>query len=352
MKSIRTLTVLAFLCSSGLGHVSAAESKTPASSATSNSESTADMGAMREFITEMTSLHKFDSSELEQLFSHTRVRPEIIEAISRPAEAKPWYEYRPIFLTKDRVNGGVAFWRENVSTLKRARDEYGVPESIIVAILGVETRYGKHTGRYPVLDALSTLAFAYPPRSSFFRKELEHYLLMTREENMDPLAQLGSYAGAMGMPQFISSSFRSYAVDFDGDGRRDLWFSTDDAIGSVGNYFAEHGWKNGEPIAHRERVKGKAYKPLLEKGLKPNLTLQQMRDAGIILPAGLNPDLKGAVIELEGANGPEIWVGWKNFYVITRYNHSQLYAMAVLQLGDAIATKHKTLTSYDVRSQK
>ncbi|HKK05985.1 MAG TPA: lytic murein transglycosylase B [Gammaproteobacteria bacterium] len=288
------------------------------------------------FIKEMVQKHRFTRQELEEIFSKARIRPSIIAAISRPAESKPWYEYRPIFVTSSRISGGVAFWKKNADILERAQATYGVPPQILVAILGVETRYGQQKGGYPVIDSLSTLAFDYPPRSAFFKKELEQYLLMTREENIDPLKLVGSYAGAMGQPQFISSSFRSYAVDFDGDGHRDLWDNAADAIGSVANYFKKHGWQAGEPIASRADVKGKDYQKLVDAGLKPSFTPAQLRQAGVTFKGDPGPDAKGALIELKTDYGHEYWVGWQNFYVITRYNHSALYAMAVYQLSERI----------------
>ena len=293
------------------------------------------------FISQMVKKHQFDKKNLSALLKKARHHESIIEAISRPAESKPWYEYRPIFLTRDRLQGGLKFWKSNANTLSKAKLTYGVPEEIITAIIGVETRYGKHKGRFPVIDALATLAFAYPPRSKFFTKELEQYLLMTREEKLDPLEQLGSYAGAMGMPQFISSSFRSYAVDFDNDGKRNLWTNTDDAIGSVANYFKKHRWKNGQPIASKVRIHGKRYKKLLENGLKPNFSKQELMDNGVILPDGLPDKLKGTLIEFESKDGPEYWVGWHNFYVISRYNRSALYSMAVFQLSEQIRNNYR-----------
>lgn len=296
-----------------------------------------DPQALGGFIEEMVQRHEFEGDYLRDVFEGAQLRKDIIEAISRPAEAKPWYEYQPIFVTRSRIQGGVEFWREHAEDLKRAEQQYGVPAEIIVAIIGVETRYGQHAGRYRVLDSLSTLAFAYPPRSKFFRSELEHYLLMTREERMDPRELLGSYAGAMGKPQFISSSFRSYAVDFDGDGRRDLWDNTADAIGSVANYFKRHGWQAGQPVAHPARLSAKANKDaLLSAGIKPRLTPAQLEAEGVQVKGAVAPDVKGALFALETRDGMEHWVGWKNFYVITRYNHSTLYGMAVHQLSEAI----------------
>lgn len=298
---------------------------------------TFDEQEVNRFIEDMVERHAFEDEYLQELFEAAELREDILEAISRPAEAKPWYEYQPIFITRSRIQGGVEFWREHADVLERAEAEYGVPAEIIVAIIGVETRYGRHAGRYRVLDSLSTLAFAYPPRSEFFRSELEHYLLMTREESMDPRELLGSYAGAMGKPQFISSSFRSYAVDFDNDGRRDLWNNTADAIGSVANYFRRHGWRAGQPIVQPARLADDAdEQALLSGGIKPRMTLAELQGAGVE-PKGKAPeDIKGALFALETRSGDEYWVGWHNFYVISRYNHSKLYSMAVYQLSEAI----------------
>jgi len=269
-----------------------------------------DSKAVRNFINEMVQQHAFTATELQAVFDQANLHQSILDAISRPAESKPWFEYRPIFVTPERSKGGVRFWQEHANTLQQANEVFGVPPEIIVAIIGVETRYGRHTGNYPVLDALSTLAFAYPPRSSFFRKELKEYLLMTREEGLPPAEQLGSYAGAMGMPQFIPSSFRNYAVDFDHDGKRDLWSSPADAIGSVGNYFKRHAWKPGQPIAHPVKVHGNRYQALIDDNLKPRYSPQELMANGVILPQGLPADLKGVLIQLETHNGPEYWVGW------------------------------------------
>ena len=299
-----------------------------------------DLKPINQFIREMVQKHTFRQTYLEELFQKTRLHPSILEAISRPAEAKPWYDYRPIFVTPSRIKGGVEFWEKYKQALELASNTFGVPEEIIVSIIGVETRYGRHTGRYPIIDSLSTLAFAYPPRSKFFRSELEQFLLMTREEQLDPLTLKGSYAGAMGMPQFISSSFRRYAVDFDKSGQRNLWESPVDAIGSVANYFKKHHWHPGEPIASKVSVHGERYRLLLSKGIKPNKTRQELLDNGVILPDGLPAQLKGRLLSFETKDGPEYWVGWHNFYVISRYNHSALYSMAVYQLSEKIHAQY------------
>ena len=291
---------------------------------------------INQFIRQMVQKHTFKQAELEELFQKAKLHPSILEAISRPAEGKAWFDYRPIFVTPSRTKGGIKFWKKYKTPLEQANNTYGIPEEIIVSIIGVETRYGKHTGRYPILDSLSTLAFAYPPRSKFFKSELEQYLLMTREERLDPLALKGSYAGAMGMPQFISSSFRRYAVDFDKSGQRNLWESPTDAIGSVANYFKKHRWHTGEPIATKVKVHGERYRLLLSKGIKPNKTQQELLDNGVILPEGLPANIKGRLLAFETKSGPEYWVVWHNFYVISRYNHSALYSMAVFQLSEKI----------------
>lgn len=291
---------------------------------------------VQDFIAEMVDKHGFSQQHLQQVFSQASIRSKIIEAISRPAESKPWYEYRPIFLTNKRIRKGVDFIRRHQKPLQRAEAEYGVPPEIITAIIGVESFYGQHKGGYRVIDALSTLAFDYPKRSDFFRSELESFLLMAREEKRDPLTFMGSYAGAMGQPQFISSSFRSYAVDFDGDGHRDLWNNADDIIGSVANYFKRHGWEKGAPIASRATVTGNEFRALLDKGLKPHTSLAKLQQKGITIHDAFDGQQKAALIELTRKNSKEYWVGLQNFYVITRYNHSELYAMAVYQLSREI----------------
>jgi len=294
-------------------------------------------GPVKQFIAEMVKEYQFDSTKLTELFKQVHLHQSIIDAISRPAESKPWYEYRKIFITRDRVRGGVLFWNEHQAIIDKVAKAYKIAPQILVAIVGVETRYGQHTGRYPVIDSLSTLAFDYPPRAKFFRGELKQYLLMTREEGLDPLQQKGSYAGAMGMPQFISSSYRHYAVDFDKDGKRDLWDNTADALGSVANYFSKHGWRYQQPIANRVMVSGIKYREMIDNtSLKPRFTPQQMRLAGVAINGNVPDDIKGCLIELDSGDGPEYWAVWENFYVISRYNHSALYSMAVNQLGEEI----------------
>lgn len=292
------------------------------------------------FIDEMSRKHGFDRRQLESWFALVEMRQGILDKITRPAEkTKPWRDYRRIFLDQQRIDNGVAFWRSQLPVLMEAQQRYGVDPAIIVAIIGVETRYGRVTGRDRVLEALGTIAFGHPPRAPFFRSELEHYLLLSREEGIDPLILTGSYAGAMGIPQFMPSSYRRYAVDFNGDGRRDLWRDPVDAVGSVANYLAVHGWRADGPVALRAQVAGSAFQAWLNQGLKPQHSLAEWRGVGVVpidAPSELDDNAKAILLALEGDSGVEYWLGLDNFYAITRYNHSPLYAMAVYQLSRAI----------------
>lgn len=299
-----------------------------------------DSSELQSFIDEMSAEPGFERAELESLFSQAGLKQSIIDAISRPAEGKAWYEYRKIFLTEKRIQGGVKFMQDNIPTLQKAEEVYGVPPQIITAIIGVETFYGKHAGTYRVIDSLSTLAFNYPKRGKFFRSELKHFLLLSKEQGFDPLSLMGSYAGAMGMPQFISSSYRSYAVDFDGDGKSDIWENRKDVIGSVANYFKRHGWRAGEQVAVRALVEGEAYRPILERGMKPETPLQEAEQAGIRSLAELSGNPEVSLISLNMGPENQYWLGLNNFYAITRYNHSELYAMAVYQLSQEILHRY------------
>lgn len=292
--------------------------------------------AIRAFADEMASKHGFDSRALGNLLSKATIQEDILKAMSRPAEAKPWYEYRTIFLTDARIEGGARFWREQEALLRRAEQEYGVAPEIIVAILGVETRYGGNVGKHRVLDALATLTFAYPPRASYFRKELEAFLLLARDERLDPTEARGSYAGAMGLAQFMPSSYRTYAVDFDGDGRRNLTQSPADAIGSIANYLKRHGWQRGGPITVPARISGRPVDDLVAAGMEPSLSQDRLAAQGVVPDVSLPAGALASLVKLEGRWGPEYWLGLKNFYAITRYNHSNLYAMAVYQLSREI----------------
>ncbi len=292
--------------------------------------------AVHQFVTDMAARHDFDRTRLGSLLEGLQMREDVLRAISRPAESMPWHRYRLIFVNRARVEEGVRFWERHGRALARAEAAYGVPAEIIVAIIGVETRYGRHTGRFPVLESLTTLAFAYPPRGAFFRSELEQFLLLARDEELDPAEVTGSYAGAMGTPQFIASSYRRFAVDFDGDGRRDLWDTTADAIGSVANYFRVHDWRPGGPVAARARPAAEARPRSLVEGLEPRRTVSALTRAGLVPQVPLAGEARAAVIALEARDRTEYWLGLHNFYVITRYNHSALYAMAVYQLSQEI----------------
>ena len=302
----------------------------------------------RQFVDEMVRKHGFAREQVVALMSDARYQQRIIDAMERPYEAKPWADYRPLFLTPERIARGVAFWRDNAALLARAQAAYAVPPQVIVAIIGVETNYGDRVGDYRVLDALSTLGFSYPPRADFFRGELEEFLLLSRDERLDPGSAKGSYAGALGKPQFIPSSYRAYAVDFDTDGRRDLWGSNADVVGSIGHYLAQHGWQAGQPVAVAARLqRGRPTNvPIADKRpLSPGTTLVELASAGVEPVADGNGDpiagdTKATLLELDGA-GTEYWLGFANFYAITRYNHSNLYAMAVHQLGREIARRYR-----------
>ena len=319
---------------------------TPAASAPEDREK-----VVHAFADEMVKKHGFDRAELLQILSQARFRGNIIKAMTRPAEGKPWYKYRPIFVTQSRAKGGVDFWNQNAELLARAEKEFGVPPEIIVAIIGVETRYGGYTGKHRILDSLSTLAFGYPKRAKFFRKELEEFLLLAREEDVDVTGAKGSYAGAMGLPQFISSSYRAYAVDFDGDGKRDLFDSTADIIGSVANYFKRHGWQQGRRVTLKAETGDGDLTPLIDAGMKPSLNYEQLKASGVKVNEPLRDNETVSLVRLELADGEEHWVGLKNFYVITRYNHSNLYAMAVYQLSREILAQRAAAADSLVSSE-
>lgn len=289
------------------------------------------------FIGSMAEKHGFDAAALGNLFAQVEARPSIVTAISRPAEkTMPWHEYRARFITERRIARGVETAHAQAEALQKAA-AIGVPAQVLLAIVGVETFYGEITGKHRVIDALATLAFDYPPRSPFFRGELEQYLLMAREESLDPLAPLGSYAGAMGIPQFMPTSFRAYAVDGNADGHRDLWGQWSDVFASVANYLKLHGWRVGEPVMVPADVSGAELDGLEFGRLALADTVQSLQQRGIRFETILPPDSPAVLIELAGKSGPEYRVGFTNFYAITRYNRSQLYASAVNDLAEAIA---------------
>ncbi len=290
-----------------------------------------------EFMDIMVQKHGFERARVKAILWQARTQKGILKAIARPAEkVRPWWKYRPIFLQDKRIQGGARFWRENQAALQQAEKKYGVPPQIITAILGVETYYGKITLKHSVLDALHTLGFHYPRRGKFFRQELKHFLLLTREENMDPTKVMGSYAGAMGIPQFMPSSYRRLAIDFDGDGKRDIWKNNVDVIGSIANYLARNGWKRGTPVAARVTDAGKEHLDYVGKKLTLDHKIADLRKAGIGMPKQLPDSAKASLVRLQQETGPEYWVRLNNFRSILRYNPRNKYAMAVFQLSEAI----------------
>ena len=294
------------------------------------------------FIQEMVQKHQFSDVSLRRLFAGVEPNPAVISAISAPLTALPWHEFRRRYLDAARINGGVVFWQEHAATLARARREFGVPEEIIVATIGVETTYGRHTGRFGVLEALTMLAFNYPPRARLFRSELEHYLLLAREARFDATRIKGSYAGAIGIPQFLPSSYRRYAVDFDGDGRRDLTGNPADAIGSIANYYRSHGWRAGEMIAVPAEVDPGEANALLELGVKPQLKVGELKRRGVSPAAPVEEGPEAALIMAESENGPSYWLGLNNFYVITRYNRSINYALVIDELARELRARFQS----------
>lgn len=296
---------------------------------------------VRAFVRDMVERHSFVERELMLLFSRAQRQEAILRSIqAQPERSRSWEEYRANFLTEARIRAGLEFWQTHRPALKRATSEFGVPEEVIVAILGVETFYGRRTGQWKVVDALTTLAFDYPPRSGFFRTELESFLLLARQADMDVLSVQGSYAGAIGIPQFMPRSYLNYAIDFDGDGSVDLRANPVDSIGSVANFLKRHGWRAGEPIQVRANVSNSEPGPFADGSVRPRYTLTELAQAGIgvrgVTPPG-HDDAPAALVELITPRQPsEYRLGFHNFYVLTRYNRSILYASAVLDLANAL----------------
>ena len=307
-----------------------------------------------EFIDEMVAKHKFKRAELESVFEKVQHVPAVIEAISRPATIKPWLEYRAAFVNPSRIKRGLEFWHRYRNTLLRAERKYGVPQEIIVAVIGVETVYGKDAGTFRTIDALTTLAFDYPRRADFFRSELESYLLLAREQQFDLLAIKGSYAGAMGIPQFMPSSYRNYAVDFNGNHKIDLLHESRDAIGSVANYLQSYGWDSSKPKPGNSRRH--AGKVLLKQPIAVLVQVGEMNHAldaiathslgewasqGVVPDLNINQDQAARLMDFTVVDGKEFWLAFNNFDVITRYNNSDFYAMSVFQLAQALKAAHK-----------
>ena len=298
----------------------------------------AELPGIPQFIDEMVAKHQFKRDELVQVFKRTQRLPAVIDAISKPATLKPWPEYRASFINDQRISGGLQFWQLHAETLQRAEKQYGVPQEIIVALIGIETSYGRNSGKFSVLDALTTLAFDYPRRADFFRSELEQYLLLARDQEFELFKVQGSYAGALGIPQFMPGSYRKYAVDFNGDGKIDLLHDPVDAIGSVANYLKQYGWINGALVAERVRISEGVGTP----GLAPEPhTVAEWAAVGVALDNQVAAGKAARLMEFTLAEGKEYWLAFKNFDVITRYNNSDFYAMTVHQLAEALRDAHK-----------
>jgi membrane-bound lytic murein transglycosylase B len=289
------------------------------------------------FIREVSARHGFSERELAYLFSRVHRTEPVLEAIQPPPpKARSWAEYRGNFVTARRIAAGKGFWKTHRRTLARAERRYGVPAEYIVAILGIETFYGRNAGRWRVVDALTTLAFDYPARSPYFRNELEQYLLLSRDTGADVFSVRGSYAGAIGIPQFMPSSTRRFAVDFDGSGAVDLRRSPADAIGSVANFLKEHGWQSGDEVLFEAKLTGEAWRPLADGSVDPKHSLEELRKAGVEFAEAAKP-ARAALVELETPEQPsEFRVGLHNFYVLTRYNRSAFYAAAVHDLAQEL----------------
>ena len=307
--------------------------QSPAIAAVQSFEGNPDVDA---FIAQLVDEQQFDRAQLERWFRQGRMQYGVLAAIARPATARPWYEFRAAAVTPAQIRAGVEYWRLHTRALARATAEYGVPEEIIVATIGIETAYGRKLGKGRVFDALATLAFAYPPRAALFRSELTELLLLARETRTNPLRYKGSYAGALGVPQFLPSSYRRYAVDFDGDGRRNLWNDAD-AIGSIGNYYKAFGWAAGQavlvPIERSGEPPGEAFRQLLERGIQPQTSVAEFRRAGVSVAGLADDEALASAFAAETEGGTAYWLGFNNFYVITRYNRSINYALAVHDLA-------------------
>jgi membrane-bound lytic murein transglycosylase B len=295
---------------------------------------------IKTFIADVARRNSLNKRDLSKLLAKAEPQPKIIEMITKPAErVSPWWEYRDRFLTEERISLGVQLWLDHRLELEDIARERGVPPEYIVAIIGVETKYGRITGRYRVLDALATLAFDYPPRSEFFRKELEQFVLLSREEKLDPLKTLGSYAGAMGNAQFMPSSYRKYAVDAQDDKRRDLWNDWGDVFASIANYFREYGWETGGPVMAEVDLDPDPTFVIDTRNLTLNETLQSLAAQGVETRIDAPATTPAMLIFAEQSDGPAYRVGFNNFQVITRYNRSPRYAMAVHDLAEAVAAR-------------
>jgi len=289
------------------------------------------------FVKDVVERNQLKKKQVLALLREAEPQPKIIEAMTRPAEkVTPWWEYHDRFLTEERISQGAQFYVEHRESLERIASARGIPPQYLVAIMGVETKYGRVTGHYRVLDALMTLSFDYPPRSDYFRGELEQFLLLYREEHLDPVKVIGSYAGAMGVPQFMPSSYRQFAVDANADQQRDMWNDWDDILASIANYFVEHGWEAGGPVLAETKLDPEPKFQIDTRNLELNETVDSLSAQGVVILGDETGATPVVLVSAEQQDGPAYRVGFKNFYVITRYNRSARYAMAVHDLAAAI----------------
>ena len=298
---------------------------------------------VRSFIAHMVRRHGFDGQVLRALFASAQPNQDVLRAISVPATSRAWYQFKPLCVDEAQIADGVQFWNDNAASLERARRDFGVPQEIVVAVIGVESRYGRHAGSFRVIDSLYTLAFERSGRAHYFRGELEQFLVLARDQSWDVTLVQGSFAGALGWPQFMPSSYRRFALDYSGDGRIDLWGDMADIVGSVASYLRQFGWKEGQPVAAPAQLGSVAPKPLLQLGLKPRLTWSQWQRRGVHSADEIAAALPASLFSVDLADGPEYWLGFNNFHALLRYNYSRNYAMAVYQLAQEIREERERL---------
>jgi membrane-bound lytic murein transglycosylase B len=308
--------------------------------------------AIDKFIDEMVEKNDFDREYLQNLFSQIHMDPVVTAKMDKPYEAKPWGTYRNFFLTQDRIDNGVKYWQEHATDLARAEKMHGVPASIIVAIIAVESKYGTEPMKFPVFQTLATFAFNYPKRAPFFTSELEHFLLLSREQAFNPLEIKGSYAGALGIPQFMPKSYRFYAVNLEGAKKADLINNHADAISSIGNYLKKNGWHANQPVAFQVNASEAAMKSIKQEPLKTLYTLNQLRQKGVSWKNALSPNTAATFFTLDYEDQPQAWIGLNNFIVISRYNHNVQYALAVHELSEAIKTQRKLALRAEQKAQR
>ena len=293
---------------------------------------------VRKFIGHMTRTHGFDARALRTLLAGAQPNRDVLRAISVPVTSRPWYQFKPLCVDGTQVTEGVQFWNDNAALLERARRDFGVPEEIVIAVIAIESRFGRYAGDFRVIDSLYTLAFVWPNRAAYFRGELEQFLVLARKQGWEAASVYGSFAGALGWPQFMPSSYRRFALDYDGDGWIDLWGDMADIVGSVASYLQQFGWRDGQPVAARAQLDGVDPKRLLQLGLKP---LSKWQQRGVSVAEDMTQALPASLLALELADGAEYWLAFDNFHALLRYNPSHNYAMAVYQLAQEIRAQRE-----------